>query len=201
MWDYEIPISTIELPEGWFQTFPNISLREKLTWKSRRSQNKPFIRGVSPGIPFELWDKHQRLAKMEYCYSGKVSLSYGRWNRHVCHKGKCAADRPAQSTRIDPSMKQSCCSQSCLLSQVQRDTSDQDNSENLDYYLTIRHRCIDMWSLFIYLLSTLLQLMHCIFKCYYFGMTTVSFFFKIISITDEELFSETYVGCTASYFV
>ena len=30
-------------------------------------------------------------------------------------------------------------------------------------------------------------------------MTTV--FVKIISIPDEELFSETYVGCTASYFV
>ena len=30
-------------------------------------------------------------------------------------------------------------------------------------------------------------------------MTTVSFVVKIISIPDEELFSETYVGCTASY--
>ena len=27
------------------------------------------------------------------------------------------------------------------------------------------------------------------------------FLVKIISIPDEELFSETYVGCTASYFV
>ena len=32
-------------------------------------------------------------------------------------------------------------------------------------------------------------------------MTTASVFVKIISIPDEELFSETYVGCTASYFV
>ena len=32
-------------------------------------------------------------------------------------------------------------------------------------------------------------------------MTTISFFVKIMSIPDEELFSETYVGCTASYFV
>ena len=28
-----------------------------------------------------------------------------------------------------------------------------------------------------------------------------NFFIKSISIPDEELFSETYVGCTASYFV
>ena len=32
-------------------------------------------------------------------------------------------------------------------------------------------------------------------------MTTTKFFVKIISIPDEELFSEMYVGCTASYFV
>ena len=38
-----------------------------------------------------------------------------------------------------------------------------------------------------------------LFTCVF---TTVSFFFvKIISIPDEELFSGTYVGCTASYFV
>ena len=83
------------------------------------------------------------LAKMEYCYSGKESLWYGRWSRHVCHKGKCAADRPFWSTGVNPSRKQRCCSQSCLLFQA---TSDQDNSENIDYWLTIRHRCVDMWS-------------------------------------------------------
>ena len=32
-------------------------------------------------------------------------------------------------------------------------------------------------------------------------MTTANFFVKIISIHDKELISETYVGCTASYFV
>ena len=53
----EISISTIELPDGRFQTFPDISLLEKLTWKSRCSQNKTFIRGASIGIPYELWDK------------------------------------------------------------------------------------------------------------------------------------------------
>ena len=36
---YEILVSTIELPYGRFQTYPDISLPEKLTWKSRRSQN------------------------------------------------------------------------------------------------------------------------------------------------------------------
>ena len=34
-----------------------------------------------------------------------------------------------------------------------------------------------------------------------FGITTVMEFFEIISIPAEELFSEMYVGCTASYFV
>ena len=49
-------------------------------------------------------------------------------------------------------------------------------------------------------LCTLVQLLHNILKCNYFGMTIVRFFFKINSIPDEEIFSETYVGCTASYF-
>ena len=49
------------------------------------------------------------------------------------------------------------------------------------------------------MLSTLVQLLHYILKCNYFGMTTVSFFVNIIGIPDEELFSETSVGCTASY--
>ena len=31
----EIPLSAIELPEGRIQTFPDISLPEKLTWNSR----------------------------------------------------------------------------------------------------------------------------------------------------------------------
>ena len=83
---------------------------------------------------------------MEYCYSGRESLWYGCWNRHVCRKGKCAADRHSRSTEVDPSSKQRCCSPSCLWSQVQRDTSDPDNSQNLGYWLIIRHRCICMWS-------------------------------------------------------
>ena len=49
-----------------FQTFTDISLPEKLIWKSRRSQNKTFIRGASPGIPYELWDKH--------------AIGWRRWN-------------------------------------------------------------------------------------------------------------------------
>ena len=55
---------------------------------------------------------------MEYCYSGTESLWYGNWNRHV----KCAADRHSRSTGVNPSMKQRCCSESCLWSQAQRDT-------------------------------------------------------------------------------
>ena len=83
---------------------------------------------------------------MEYCYSGTESLWYGSWNRHVCRKGKCAADRPSRSTGVNPSRMQRCCSMSCLSYQAQRNTSDQDNSKNLGYLLTIRHRCICMWS-------------------------------------------------------
>ena len=61
---------------------------------------------------------------MEYCYSGTESLWYGSWNRHVCRKGKCAADRHSRSTGVSPSRKQRCCSPSCLWSQAQRDTFD-----------------------------------------------------------------------------
>ena len=90
--------------------------------------------------------KHHRLAKMEYCYSGTERLWYGSWNHHVCRKGKFAADRHSRSAGINPSRKQRCCSPSCLWSQAQRGTSDPDNSQNLGYWLTIRHRCICMWS-------------------------------------------------------
>ena len=83
---------------------------------------------------------------MEYCYSGTESLWYGSWNRHVCRKGKCASDRYSRPTGVNPSRKQRCSSPSCLWSQAQRDTSGQDNSNNLVYWLTISHRCICMWS-------------------------------------------------------
>ena len=46
----KIPISTKALPKRRFQTFPYISLLEKLISKSRRSQNKTFIREASPVI-------------------------------------------------------------------------------------------------------------------------------------------------------
>ena len=36
----------------------HISLPKKLTWQLHRSRNKTFIRGASPHIPHELWDKH-----------------------------------------------------------------------------------------------------------------------------------------------
>ena len=41
---------------------------------------------------------------MEYCYSGTESLWYGSWNRHVCRKGKCAADRYSRSTGVNPKL-------------------------------------------------------------------------------------------------
>ena len=62
----------------------------------------------------ELDIPHHRLAKMEYFYSWKERLLYGNWNRHVCHKGKYAADRPSRSTRVDLRRKQRCCSQPYL---------------------------------------------------------------------------------------
>ena len=83
---------------------------------------------------------------MEYCYSGTESLWYGSWNRHVCRKGKCAADRHSRLTGVNPSRKQRCYSSSCLWSQAQRDKFDTDNSQSLGYWLTIRHQCICMWS-------------------------------------------------------
>ena len=67
---------------------------------------------------------------MEYCYSGTESLWYGSWNRHVCRKGKCAADRHSRSTGVNPSRKQRCCSPSCLWSKAERDTSDPDNFQS-----------------------------------------------------------------------
>ena len=81
---------------------------------------------------------------MEYCYSGTESLWYRNWNCHVCPKRKCTADR---SIGVNPSRKQGCYSLSCLWFQAQQDTSDTDISQNLDYWLTIRHRCIYMRSL------------------------------------------------------
>ena len=46
------------------------------------------------------------------------------------------------------------------------------------------------------LLCTLGRLLHFILNCNYFGMSTFCVF-----VPDKEIFSETYVGCTASYFV
>ena len=78
---------------------------------------------------------------MEYCYSGTGSLWYGSWNRHVCRKGKFAADRHSWSTGVNPSRKQRCCSPSCLWSQAQRDTSDPDNSQK-DVSPAFHYMCV-----------------------------------------------------------
>ena len=69
---------------------------------------------------------------MEYCYSGTESLWYGSWNRHVCRKGKCAANLHSRSTGVNSSRKQRCCSQSFLWSQAQRDTFDKYASPKWD---------------------------------------------------------------------
>ena len=50
----KIPVSTIKLPQWRFQAFLDVSLFEKLIWKSRRPQDKTSIRGASPGIPYKL---------------------------------------------------------------------------------------------------------------------------------------------------
>ena len=49
----KIPVPTIELPNRRFQTFLDISLSKKLIRKSHRPQNKPFIRGASPGVSYK----------------------------------------------------------------------------------------------------------------------------------------------------
>ena len=48
--------------------------------------------------------------------------------------------------------------------------------------------CISNLRKVLDLLSTLVQLLHYILKCNYFGMTTVSFLSKCISIPDEDLY-------------
>ena len=106
----KIPVSTIKLLQIQFQAFRNVSLFEKLIWKSLRPQNKTSIRGASPGMLF-------------FCYPGTENLWYGNWNRHVCHKRKHEVDRPSRSTKVNLGKMQKCCSLSCLWSQVQRDTT------------------------------------------------------------------------------
>ena len=51
----KIPVPTIELP---YRRFLYISLPVKLTEMTHRPQNKTFIRGTSPGVSDELWDKN-----------------------------------------------------------------------------------------------------------------------------------------------
>ena len=53
----KIPVSTIKLPQWRFQAVLDVSLFEKLIWKSRRPQDKTSIRGASPGIPYKLRNK------------------------------------------------------------------------------------------------------------------------------------------------
>ena len=62
---------------------------------------------------------------------------HGNWNRHIDGKGECDADRPSQSTGVNPSRKQKHCPSSCPSSQAQRGTYHPDNYQNLEYLWTI----------------------------------------------------------------
>ena len=53
----KIPVSTIKLPQWRFQAFLDVSLFEKLIWKSCRPQDRTSIRVGSPGIPYKLRNK------------------------------------------------------------------------------------------------------------------------------------------------
>ena len=141
-------MSTIKLLQWQFQAFIDVSLFEKLIWKSCRSQNKTSIRGASLGISYKLWDKD----------------AIGRWSwyivtqeRKICDmeieivtfvikSWKYEVDRPSQSTKVNPGKKEKYCSLSCLWSQVQRGSSDQGNSQTLCCLWTKNHQCTFMWN-------------------------------------------------------
>ena len=138
----EIPISTIELPEGRFQTFPDISLHESRT--ALRIKHSKEEQALTYRMSCEINTPYAGEYGILLLRKGKFVIWKMKSSRLSWRKG--AADRPFRSTGVNPSRKQRCCSQSCLLFQAQRDTSDQDNYENIYYWLTIRHRCVDMWS-------------------------------------------------------
>ena len=54
---YKIPVSNLKLSQWRYQSFLDVSLFEKLIWKSHRPQNKTSIRGASPGISYKLQNK------------------------------------------------------------------------------------------------------------------------------------------------
>ena len=55
----------------WWDTY----IDHRTSRKSHRSQNKTLIRGASPGIPYELWDKH--------------TICWRRWNIATQKKKVC----------------------------------------------------------------------------------------------------------------
>ena len=79
-----------------------------------------------------------------YC-SGTERLWCGDWNHLVCRRSKCEVDHPSQSTVVNPGKKQKWCSLLCPWSQVQQDTSGQDNFRILGCLWTIHHRCTCKW--------------------------------------------------------
>ena len=79
---------------------------------------------------------------MEYYYLGTESWWCGNWNHLVCRRSKCEVDHPSQSTVVNLGRKQKWCS---LWSQIQQDTSGQDNFRILGCLWTIHHRCTCKW--------------------------------------------------------
>ena len=130
----KIAVSTTKLLQCRFQAFLDVSLSEKLIWKSCRPQNETFIWGASPGVSYNLLDKDAiggrswYIATQEHIwleigtivmFLWKTELfsllfSHGNWNLHVCHEWKYEDDRPSRSTEVNPGKKQKWCSLSCL---------------------------------------------------------------------------------------
>ena len=144
----KIPVSTIKLPKSRFQAFFDVSLFEKLIWKSRRPRDKTSLWGASPGISYKLRNKD--------------AIGGWGWNIATQERKICGVEieivtfiingsvkltvPPSRSTEVNLGKKQKCCSLSCLWSRVQRDTSGPGYSQTLGCLLTKHHRCTCMWN-------------------------------------------------------
>ena len=118
-------------------------------WKSRRLQNKTFMRGSSPSVSYKLRDKN--------------TIGRRRWNITTQERKICDMEIVIISFVVDETvkftippnrqyidlvhlgMKQKWCSLWCPWSQVQQDTSDPDNFRILGRLWTIHHRCTCKW--------------------------------------------------------
>ena len=70
----KIPASTIKLPQCRFQAFFDVSLFDKLIWKSSLPQNETSIRGANPGISYKMWDKDARVGRSWYIASKEQKI-------------------------------------------------------------------------------------------------------------------------------